>query len=113
MLKHLAYLLLSAAGLLASCQQSTQTESTLRGPAAVAHPAAGAHTEAAARIVVGAYISGQPNASLYLPDSARVNDNGASWQVLVPRTDWARRMPNRVRFEVDKATGAVSTAPVK
>jgi hypothetical protein len=42
-----------------------------------------------------------------------VNDNVATWQVLVPRTVWAQRMPNRARFEVDKATGAVQTAPVK
>jgi hypothetical protein len=50
---------------------------------------------------------------LYVLDSARVNDNDASWQVLVPRTDWAQRMPNRARFEVNKTTGEVQTAPVK
>jgi hypothetical protein len=48
-----------------------------------------------------------------VPDSARVNDNEATWQVLVPRTDWANRMPNRARFEVDKQTGQVSSQPVK
>jgi hypothetical protein len=42
-----------------------------------------------------------------------VNDNEATWQVLVPRTDWAKRMPNRARFEVDKQTGQVSSQPVK
>jgi hypothetical protein len=62
---------------------------------------------------VGRYLQSQPNAALYVLDSARVNDNETSWQVLVPRTDWAQRMPNRARFEVEKATGVVRTAPVK
>jgi hypothetical protein len=42
-----------------------------------------------------------------------VVDVDTHWQVLVPRTDWAQRMPNRARFEVDKQTGQVSTQPVK
>ena len=79
----------------------------------MAAPATGAPTEAAARAAVARHIQGLPNAALYVPDSARVNDNEATWQVLVPRTDWAGRMPNRARFEVDKQTGQVSSAPVK
>jgi hypothetical protein len=72
-----------------------------------------ATTEAAARAAVARYIQAQPNAALYVPDSARVVDVDTHWQVLVPRTDWAQRMPNRARFEVDKQTGQVSTQPVK
>lgn len=72
-----------------------------------------AATEAAARAAVARYIQAQPNAALYVPDSARVVDVDTHWQVLVPRTDWAQRMPNRARFEVDKQTGQVSTQPVK
>ena len=72
-----------------------------------------ATTEAAARAAVARYIQAQPNAALYVPDSARVMDVDTHWQVLVPRTDWAQRMPNRARFEVDKQTGQVSTQPVK
>jgi hypothetical protein len=62
---------------------------------------------------VARHIQGLPNAALYVADSARVNDNNISWQVLVPRTDWAGRMPNRARFEVNKRTGQVSSPPVK
>jgi hypothetical protein len=72
-----------------------------------------AATEAAARSAVAHYIQAQPNAALYVPDSARVVDVDTHWQVLVPRTDWTQRMPNRARFEVDKQTGQVSTQPVK
>jgi hypothetical protein len=78
-----------------------------------ASTAAPAATEAAARAAVARYIQAQPNAALYVPDSARVVDVDTHWQVLVPRTDWAQRMPNRARFEVDKQTGQVSTQPVK
>jgi hypothetical protein len=79
----------------------------------MAPPATGAPTEAAARAAVARHIQTLPNAALFVSDSARVNDNDATWQVLVPRTDWAGRMPNRARFEVDKQTGQVSSAPVK
>jgi len=94
-----------------SCQQSAphSQEAQQGAITATALPT----TAEAAREAVRRYLSTQPNASLFVPDSARVNDNGSSWQVLVPRTDWAQRMPNRARFEVDKATGTVSTASVK
>ncbi len=59
------------------------------------------------------YLNNQPNANLYLLDSAEAMDADAQWQVLVPRTDWAGRMPNRAAFDVDKRTGKVSTRPVK
>jgi hypothetical protein len=72
-----------------------------------------AATPEAARAAVARYLKGQPNAALYVPDSASVIDVDAHWQVLVPRTDWARRMPNKAAFEVDKATGEVVTRPVK
>ena len=103
-----------AAGALASCQPTPTTTSSGAPAAEVAAAAATpAPTEAAARAAVVRHLQTLPNAALYVPDSARVNDNETSWQVLVPRTDWAGRMPNRARFEVDKQTGQVSSAPVK
>jgi hypothetical protein len=108
-------LLALGAGVLASCQPTPNT-TTSAAPAAEAAPAAATAPvpdEASARAAVARHIQTLPNAALYVPDSARVNDNEASWQVLVPRTDWAGRMPNRARFEVDKQTGQVSSQPVK
>lgn len=118
MLKPLSYLLLGAASVLASCQSSPKADNTLGGPVEIAQPVpAGtspeAKTDADARTAVRNYIQTQPNAALFVIDSARVNENGATWQVLVPRTDWAKRMPNAAHFEVDKATGEVSTGTVK
>jgi len=122
MLKLLASGSALALGLLASCQSSALTSA---GAPATAAPdttattapapaaATSAPTEAAARAAVARHIQTLPNAALFVPDSARVNDNDATWQVLVPRTDWAGRMPNRARFEVDKKTGQISSAPVK
>lgn len=107
-----ARLLLGASLLLASCQQTPNTDAQVPATANTPTPS-GAATEADARAAVGRYLQSQPNAALYVLDSARVNDNETSWQVLVPRTDWAQRMPNRARFEVEKATGTVRTAPVK
>ncbi|GAB3571373.1 hypothetical protein [Hymenobacter daeguensis] len=115
MFKPLASLLLAAATL-AGCQQTPPPASgptQAEAPAAAAPAAAPQLTEADARAAVGKYVQGQPNAALFLVDSARVNDNESTWQVLVPRTDWAKRMPNAARFEVNKATGAVSTGAVK
>lgn len=117
MTKFLFAVLALAAGSLASCQPTPAT-TTPATPTADATPGAPptpapAPTEAAARAAVARYILALPNAARYVPDSARVNDNNRSWQVLVPRTDWAGRMPNRARFEVDKQTGQVSSQPVK
>lgn len=105
-------------GLLASCQSTapattSEPAADTTATASTAAPATSAPTEAAARAAVARHIQTLPNAALFVPDSARVNDNEATWQVLVPRTDWAGRMPNRARFEVDKQTGQVSSAPVK
>ena len=72
-----------------------------------------APTAETARAAVGRYLQAQPNAALYVLDSASVVDADTHWQVLVPRTDWAKRMPNKAAFEVEKSTGAVSTRPVK
>jgi hypothetical protein len=112
--------LLSAALLvvLASCQSATApTTAAPASPEATATTPAMATTAAptaeAARAAVGRYLQAQPNASLYVLDSANVIDVDTHWQVLVPRTDWARRMPNKAAFEVEKGTGAVSTRPVK
>jgi hypothetical protein len=59
------------------------------------------------------YLSQQPDASLYVLDSAEVIDADTHWQILVPRTDWANRMPNRAAFEVDKQSGTLRIRPVK
>ncbi|WP_201984644.1 hypothetical protein [Hymenobacter rubidus] len=108
MVKPSPVLLLSAAALLANCQHTP-------------HPAATPTTSeftttltvADARAAVAGYLQTQPNAALYLLDSAHVTDNETSWQVLVPRTDWAHRLPSRARFEVDKTTGNVHPGAVK
>lgn len=108
----LPYLALSAALFLASCQQSPQADTAAQPPVQAPQPAA-PKTEAEARALTAAHIQTLPNAALYVADSARVNDNGTTWQVLVPRRDWAKRMPNSARFEVDKTTGEVNTGAVK
>ncbi|MDO7884074.1 hypothetical protein [Hymenobacter cheonanensis] len=113
----LAVLLLALAG----CQSATApttgapaTAPTTATPSAISMPAGTpATTPEAARAAVARYLQGQPNAARYVPDSASIVDVDAHWQVLVPRTDWAGRMPNKAAFEVDKATGAVRTLPVK
>ncbi|WP_156126286.1 hypothetical protein [Hymenobacter sp. DG25B] len=76
-------------------------------------PAQTSYSQADALSAVRRYVLAQPNASLFVVDSASVVDAGPQWQVLVPRTDWAGRMPNRAAFEVSKTTGQVSTRPVK
>lgn len=102
---------------LASCQSATTpTAATPGTPEAATAPAgatASAPTPEAARAAVGRYLQAQPNAALYMLDSASVVDVDTHWQVLVPRTDWAKRMPNKAAFEVDKLTGAVRILPVK
>jgi hypothetical protein len=112
----LSYLTLGAVLLLAGCQQSPQADTATQGPmqapTKTAQPAE-PKTEAEARALTAAYIQTLPNAALHVVDSARVNDNGATWQVLVPRRDWAKRMPNSARFEVNKATGEVNSGAVK
>jgi hypothetical protein len=105
---------LSAAALLlalGACQSPKAMQQTPE-PGAVP-PASQVGSAASAKAAVTTYINQLPNAALYAPDSARVVDTGGSFQVLVPRTDWKDRMPNRAAFEVDKATGAVTTRPVK
>ncbi len=109
---------LIAASVVAGCQQmpisSAPTEALPIVDGSVAFPpATGAPTEAAACAAISLYLQGQPNANLYIVDSARATDLGAHWQVLVPRTDWALRMPNCAALEVDKQTGTVKTLSVK
>ncbi|QJX47894.1 hypothetical protein HMJ29_13455 [Hymenobacter taeanensis] len=99
----LCLVLLLGLGSLISCQPQAT-------PMTTAQPAT---TEDAARAAVAAYVKTQPSAALYQSDSARVVDAETKWQVLVPRTDWAGRMPNAAAFEVDKQTGAVTTLKVK
>ncbi|GAA3971102.1 hypothetical protein [Hymenobacter antarcticus] len=99
---------------LGSCQSTPPADR--EAPAAApkpAEPQLAIRTDADARAAVARFILTQPDPTRYVVDSARVNDNGDTWQVLVPRTDWARRRPNRARFEVSKATGFVRNGPVK
>jgi hypothetical protein len=107
---------------LAACQQpaqeaATETAATENPTTEAATPAAAPSSavtdQAGARAAVARYLQGQPDARLYVVDSARVVDVDTHWQVLVPRTDWAQRMPNRARFEVDKVNGMVQSLPVK
>ena len=113
----IAILLLALAG----CQSATApTAASPTGapieavPSAISMPnGTPAPTTDAARAAVARYLQGQPKAALYVPDSANIVDVDAHWQVLVPRTDWAQRMPNKAAFEVDKATGTVRPLPVK
>ena len=107
--------LCGVAATLASCHQTPATSASPPATplAADAAPTPGAQTEPAARAAVARYIQALPNAALYVPDSARAVDVATHWQVLVPRTDWAKRLPNKAAFEVDKATGAVTVRPVK
>ncbi len=102
---------------LASCQTATAPTTVPAPPTptlgTTMPPPANALTAEGARAAVGRYLQGQPNAALYVLDSASVVDVDTHWQVLVPRTDWAKRMPNKAAFEVDKPTGAVCILPVK
>ncbi|MCB2408610.1 hypothetical protein [Hymenobacter lucidus] len=117
MIKALPFLLLGTVCALSSCQQTPATDNTSMLPtdSAAATPAAttGAATEAEARAAVGRHVQTLPNAALFVLDSARAMDVEDHWQVLVPRSDWANRMPNKAAFEVDKKTGAVRTLMVK
>jgi len=106
---------------LAGCQSATApTTASPPGAPAGAAPSVismptgtPAPTAEAARAAVARYLQGQPQATRYVPDSASIINADAHWQVLVPRTDWAQRMPNKAAFEVDKATGEVRPLPVK
>jgi len=117
-------LLLALACTLGSCQRpetSTDmpaTNSDALATDSVAAPdatmaAASVSTEAAARTAVRDYVQELPNRVVYQVDSASVVDADAQFQVLVPRTDWAGRMPNKAAFNVDKQTGVVTVQPVK
>ncbi|TGE17550.1 hypothetical protein [Hymenobacter elongatus] len=106
-----ACLLLATISGLTSCQPTPATDRPV--PPAVTTSAMAAPTEAAARDAVHRYVQAQPNAALFVPDSAQVLRVDTHWQVLVPRTDWADRMPNKAAFEVDRQTGVVRALPVK
>ncbi|QIL77527.1 hypothetical protein [Hymenobacter sp. HDW8] len=110
--KSISLVVLSAtlAGLY-SCQPGQPVTSTPSQQPANA--SAAASTEAQARAAVARFVEQQPNAALYQLDSARVLEVNDHWQILVPRTDWAGRMPNKAAFDVDKQTGTVSPLAVK
>lgn len=118
-------LLLSLACVLGSCQRTeiatempattadATTADSAASPDAATMPAAAVGAEAAARTAVKDYVQALPNRAVYQLDSASVIESDAQFQVLVPRTDWAGRMPNRAAFNVDKQTGVVTAQPVK
>jgi len=107
----LFFLLLSSASLLGSCQQSTSA--TEKSAAPSAEPARAVNDAQAARNAVARFLKDQPESRLYILDSANVVDVDVYYQVLVPRTDWTGQIPDRARFQVDKATGIVQDLPVK
>lgn len=96
---------------LAACQSATTPTAQTTARQAPT-PTAALATEAA-RAAVRRYLGTQPDSALYVLSSATILDADASWQVLVPRTDWANRMPNKAAFDVDKATGTVARRAVK
>ncbi|MBC6607449.1 hypothetical protein H8B13_11530 [Hymenobacter sp. BT188] len=112
MRKSFSLVLLSAAlAGLNSCEPSQPVSSTPSQQPADTNAAAS--TEAQARAAVARFVKQQPNAALYRLDSAQAIEVNNQWQILVPRTDWAGRLPNKAAFDVDKQTGAVSPLAVK
>lgn len=105
--------LLAVSSVWSSCQVPQPAASTADQSGAGVTTASAVGTEAEARAAVAQYLQGQPNAALYQPDSARIVDVNSHWQVLVPRSDWAQRMPNAAAFEVNKQTGQVTALRVK
>ncbi|GAB2963189.1 hypothetical protein GCM10027048_35030 [Hymenobacter coalescens] len=112
-MKQLLVLALPCAALLTCCQPAAQTTGTPVVRSAPAPPARSAGTEGEARAVLREYLRNQPQADLYVADSAALVEVDAQWQALVPRTDWVGRMPNRAAFQIDKLTGEVRPLPVK
>jgi hypothetical protein len=107
MSKTLILLMLGCLLLMYSCQQKqSETIATEGQPGKM-------KTEAEALNAIRSFLQEKPDAGLYLLDSAQVIDTDTHWQILVPRKDWANRMPNRAAFEVDKLTGNVSIRPLK
>lgn len=112
MRKSLSFVVVSAAIVGSTSCDPAQPVSSIPSRQPV-NTAAAASTKAQARAAVVRFIMQQPNAVLYQLDSARVLEVDDHWQILVPRTDWAGRMPNKAAFDVDKQTGAVSPLAVK
>jgi hypothetical protein len=107
MSKIIFLLMLGCLLLMYNCQQKqSETTATEGQPGYI-------QTEAEALSAVRSFLQEKPDSGLYLIDSAQAIDMDTQWQILVPRTDWANRMPNRAAFEVDKLTGKVSIRPVK
>lgn len=98
---------------LTACQPTAPETATTATTTETAPSSLAVTDQAAARAAVARYLQNQPDARLYIVDSANVVDVDTHWQVLVPRTDWAQRMPNRARFEVDKVNGMVQSLPVR
>ncbi|TGE25725.1 hypothetical protein E5K00_11195 [Hymenobacter aquaticus] len=112
MLKALSCLLIGAL-CATSCQQTPGNDTSMLPTSAETMTDTGAATADGARSAVRRYVQELPNGNLFVLDSATALEVDDHWQVLVPRTDWAGRMPNKAGFEVDKKTGAVKTLMVK
>ncbi|QNE38548.1 hypothetical protein F1C16_02770 [Hymenobacter sp. NBH84] len=120
MMKTIPALLIGFGCTLGSCQRTQDTPTTdaiaadsAAAPATATMPNTSVGTEAAARTAVHDYVQELPNRTVYQVDSSSVMESDAQFQVLVPRTDWAGRMPNKAAFNVDKQTGVVTVQPVK
>jgi hypothetical protein len=98
--------------LLAGCQASQQGDPA-SAQSGLQQPASVSPTQSPALVAVANHVKMLPNAAVYQLDSATVADGELTWQVMVPRTDWAGRMPNASAFEVDKQTRKVTTLMVK
>ena len=103
-MKHIAVLFLVFVVGLSGCQSPPTTTSEGLPSSSISTPA---YTEGAAKAAVARYVLGLPTAPLYQLDRSRAVEVDTYWQVLVPRTDWAKRMPNSAAFNVDKSTGSV------
>lgn len=95
---------------LSGCQSPPTTTSEGLPSSSISTPA---YTEGAAKAAVARYVLGLPNAPLYELNHSRAVEVDTYWQVLVPRTDWAMRMPNSAAFNVDKSTGSVRVLSMK
>lgn len=115
MLKSFHLLVLVSLCEVSSCQSThpVATTGTTTNQAVPTTSPVGASTEAEARASLARYIQQLPNAAVYQLESATATDVDTKWQIMVPRTDWAKVMPNAAAFEVDKRTATVTVLRVK
>lgn len=120
MIKSLSFVItLASLSVVSSCQSTKPVAApatpatSAPAPATTTTTTTSAGTEAEARAVLARYVQQLPNAAVYQLASATATDVQTKWQIMVPRTDWAKVMPNAAAFEVDKQTGAVTMLRVR